>query len=377
MPIIQSVQVAAIAVPLDQVTSFSTRTVSERHYCLVKVRSKEGIEGIGFCYVGSAAGDIAKIAVAQLLAPKLLGQESHRSEGLWLEMYNESVLQGRTGAVMRGISILDNALWDLNARSAGLPLHLYLGAVVNDRVPAYASGGYYLAGKTPAKLGKEMESYLKLGFKAVKMKVGRLSPHEEEARVKAARLAIGPDILLMLDANNAWRDLPTALDYVRRFETYDPYWIEEPFSPDAIDLHAALARSTRITVATGEIEAGRWRFRELIDAGGAGILQSDAAVCGGISEWRRIANYADAKGITVCPHWFHDLHAPLVAATPNARFVEFFSDDQVLNFRRLINRQLTFKNGDLILHQTPGLGFEFNEVEIKKLAGKLAWTTIT
>lgn len=376
MPIIQSVQVAAIAVPLDQVTSFSTRTVSERHYCLVKVRSKEGIEGIGFCYVGSAAGDIAKIAVAQLLAPKLLGQESHRSEGLWLEMYNESVLQGRTGAVMRGISILDNALWDLNARSAGLPLHLYLGAVVNDRVPAYASGGYYLAGKTPAKLGKEMESYLKLGFKAVKMKVGRLSPREEEARVKAARLAIGPDILLMLDANNAWRDLPTALDYVRRFEAYDPYWIEEPFSPDAIDLHAALARSTMITVATGEIEAGRWRFRELIDAGGVGILQSDAAVCGGISEWRRIANYADAKGITVCPHWFHDLHAPLVAATPNARFVEFFSDDQVLNFRRLINRQLMFKNGDLILHQSPGLGFEFNEVEIKKLAGKLAWTTI-
>jgi len=376
MPIIQSVQVAAIAVPLDQVTSFSTRTVSERHYCLVKVRSKEGIEGIGFCYVGSAAGDIAKIAVAQLLAPKLLGQESHRSEGLWLEMYNESVLQGRTGSVMRGISILDNALWDLNARSAGLPLHLYLGAVVNDRVPAYASGGYYVAGKTPAKLGKEMESYLKLGFKAVKMKVGRLSPREEEARVKAARLAIGPDILLMLDANNAWRDLPTALDYVRRFEAYDPYWIEEPFSPDAIDLHAALARSTMITVATGEIEAGRWRFRELIDAGGVGILQSDAAVCGGISEWRRIANYADAKGITVCPHWFHDLHAPLVAATPNARFVEFFSDDQVLNFRRLINRQLTFKNGDLILHQSPGLGFEFNEVEIKKLAGKLAWTTI-
>ena len=376
MPIIQSVQVAAIAVPLDQVTSFSTRTVSERHYCLVKVRSKEGIEGIGFCYVGSSAGDIAKIAVAQLLAPKLLGQESHRSEGLWLEMYNESVLQGRTGAVMRGISILDNALWDLNARSAGLPLHLYLGAVVNDRVPAYASGGYYLAGKTPAKLSKEMESYLKLGFKAVKMKVGRLLPREEEARVKAARLAIGPDILLMLDANNAWRDLPTALDYVRRFEAYDPYWIEEPFSPDAIDLHAALARSTMITVATGEIEAGRWRFRELIDAGGVGILQSDAAVCGGISEWRRIANYADAKGITVCPHWFHDLHAPLVAATPNARFVEFFSDEQVLNFRRLINRQLTFKNGDLILHQSPGLGFEFNEVEIKKLAGKLAWTTI-
>ncbi len=376
MPIIESVQVAAVAVPLDKVTSFSTRTVSERHYCLVKVRAQDGNEGIGFCYVGSAGGDIAKIAVEQLLAPKLIGQNSHRSEGLWMEMYNDSILQGRSGAVMRGISILDTALWDLNARSVGLPLHQYLGSVVDDRVPAYASGGYYLEGKTPAMLGKEMESYVKQGFKAVKMKVGRLSPAEEEARVKAARKAIGDDILLTLDANNAWRDLPTALEYIRRFEAYNPYWIEEPFSPDAIDLHAALARLTKINVATGEMEAGRWRFRELIDAGGAIILQSDAAVCGGITEWRRISAYADLKGVTVCPHWMHDLHAPLVAATPNARFVEFFLDDQVLNFRRLINKQLTFQKGDLILHQTPGLGFEFDEAAVKKYAGKAAWTKI-
>jgi len=377
MPIIQSVQVASVAVPLDKVTSFSTRTVSERHYCLVKVTSKDGYEGIGFCYVGSAGGEIAKLAVEQLLAPKLIGQNSHRSEGLWMEMYNESILQGRAGAVMRGISILDTALWDLNARSVGLPLHHYLGAVVEDRVPAYASGGYYLEGKTAAKLGKEMESYVKQGFKAVKMKVGRLSPSEEEERVKAARKAIGEDILLTLDANNAWRDLPTALEYVRRFEAYNPYWIEEPFSPDAIDLHAALARQTKINVATGEMEAGRWRFRELIDAGGVAILQSDAAVCGGITEWRRISAYADLKGITVCPHWMHDLHAPLVAATPNARFVEFFLDDQVLNFRRLINKQLTFKNGDLILHKTPGLGFEFDEAAVKKYAGQAAWSKIS
>ena len=376
MPIIESVQVASVPVPLDVVTSFATRTVSERHYCIVKVRSKDGHEGVGFCYVGSAAGSIAKVAVEQLLAPKLIGQNSHRSEGLWSEMYAESILQGRSGAVMRGISILDTAIWDLNARSVGLPLHQYLGCVVDDRVPAYASGGYYLEGKTPAKLGKEMEAFVKLGFKAVKMKVGRLSPREEEARVKAARSAVGDDVLLTLDANNAWRDLPTAMEYVRRFEKYNPYWLEEPFSPDAIDLHARLAKNTSITIATGEIEVGRWRFRELVDAGGATILQADAAVCGGISEFRRIAAYADSKGITVCPHWFHDLHAPLVAATPNARFVEFFPDNQVLNFRRLINKQLAFKNGDLILHKTPGLGFEFDEVAVKKYAGKSAWTMI-
>lgn len=375
---IESVSVAVARVPLDRVTSFSTRTVSERHYCIVKVRSSDGLEGVGFCYAGSKAGDIVKVAVEQLLAPVLIGQDSLRSEGLWNEMYQESLLQGRSGSVMRGLSILDNAIWDLNARTAGLPLHDYLGCMNREKVIAYASGGYYVDGKTAADLGDEMAGYVKLGFTAVKMKTGRLSPAEEEQRVAAARAAIGPDVVLMIDVNNGWSDLPTALEYTRRFEAYNPYWIEEPFLPDAIDLHARLAAATKITIATGEIEAGRWRFRELIDAGGAEILQADAAVCGGISEWRRIAAHADSRGVTVSPHWFHDLHAPLVAATPNARYVEFFTDDQVLNFRRLIDRQLDFKDGYVMLHQTPGLGFNFDEAAVSRYAGGAsAWTRIS
>lgn len=374
MPVIESIAVTACEVPLDRVTSFSTRTVSSRHYGLVKVRSREGHEGIGFCYVGSRAGGLLKSAVELLLAPLLIGRESHQTEGLWQQLYQEALLQGRAGTVMRGISILDTALWDLNARSVGLPLHDYLGSLHRESVPAYASGGYYLEGKTPARLGEELAGYVAQGFRAVKMKTGRLSPAQEEARIAAARDAIGPDVLLMLDANNAWSDLPTALEYMRRFEAYDPYWIEEPFSPDAIDLHARLAARTPVTVATGEIEVGRWRFRELIDVGGAEILQSDAAVCGGISEWRKIAAYADCRGVTVSPHWFHDLHAPLVAATPNARFVEFFTDDQVLNFRRLINNQLQLSDGRVVLRQSPGLGFEFDEQAVRRYGG--AWTTV-
>ena len=123
-------------VPLDVVTSFATRTVSARDYCLVKVRS-DGQEGIGFCYVGSAGGRLAQIAVEELLAPKLIGQASLRVEGLWQEMYAESLLHGRAGSVMRAISVLDTAIWDLNARTAGVPLHAYLGSVVDDKVPAY------------------------------------------------------------------------------------------------------------------------------------------------------------------------------------------------------------------------------------------------
>ena len=223
MPTIQSVSVCVARIALDNVTSFATRTVAARDYCLVKVRSTAGVEGIGFCYVGSSGGNIAKVAVEELLAPKLIGQDSLRVEGLWQEMYSESLLQGRAGAVMRALSILDTALWDLNARSAKLPLYQYLGASAKDRVPAYASGGYYLDGKTPKKLGQEMASYVKAGFKAVKMKVGRLSPREEEARIKAAREAIGPEVPLMLDAINAWSDLPTSIRYSDRSAKNDPH----------------------------------------------------------------------------------------------------------------------------------------------------------
>src|SRR6202795_2833176 len=241
MPRIASVSVCSVRVPLDRPTSFATRTVKARDYCLVKIRSTDGVEGIGFCYVGSAAGEIARVAVEQLLAPMLIGQDSTRVEGLWEEMYREAILQGRTGSVMRALSALDIALWVLNAGSAGMPLFAYLGCWTRDRVPAYASGGYYLDGKAPQHLAEELASYAQQGFRAVKMKVGRLTPDQEEDRIHAARDAIGPNILLMLDANNAWSDLPTALLYCERYQKYSPYWIEEPFSPDDLENHARLS----------------------------------------------------------------------------------------------------------------------------------------
>jgi L-alanine-DL-glutamate epimerase-like enolase superfamily enzyme len=360
MPTIQSVSVCIAKVPLDNPVTFSTRTVTAREYCLVRVRSSDGHEGLGYCYAVNTSGRLLAVAVTDLLAPLLIGKESLRVEGLWREMYQEALLQGRAGAVVRALSALDIALWDLNARSVGLPLFQFLGANVQDRVPAYASGGYYLPGKTPAKLAEEMAGHVREGFRAVKMKVGRERPKDEEARVAAVREAIGPDVHLMLDANNAWADLPTAMSYMERLEPYRPYWIEEPFSPDDLDNHARLARATRVTVATGEIEAGRWRFKALLDAGAAGLLQTDATVCGGITEWRRVAATAASYGISVSPHAWHDVHVHLVASTPNATYAEYMPDDHIVNFRRLIDRQLVTEGGDLLLHEGAGLGFGFD-----------------
>lgn len=365
---IERVEARTVSVPLETATSFSTRSVTHRDYVLTKVTTTDGHYGIGFCYGGSFGGKLVAEAVRLLFANAMVGADPTATQRIWSSNYQNTLLHGRTGSVMRAISILDTALWDRNARAVGLPLYKYLGAYHEGSVPAYASGGYYTDNKTVQDLADEVAGFVAMGFDAVKIKVGRLGEKEEEARVAAAREAIGPDTLLMLDANNAWSDLPTALRYVRRFEPYDPYWIEEPFSPDDLRSHARLAESTHISVATGEIEAGRWRFSELIERGGAIILQTDAAVCGGITEYRKITALAESFGIKTCPHWFHDLHVHLVAASESGQFVEFFPDSSVLNFRKLLDRQLAHDGGRLILPNGPGLGFDFDEAAIEKYA---------
>ena len=381
MATIKNVEVCVARVPLAGTVRFSTRSVQAREYCLVRITSDDGHVGLGYSYAVNTSGRILAAAVEEVFGPGLVGQESLRVEGLWREMYQEALLIGRTGAVMRALSAVDIALWDLNARGVGLPLYKFLGAKVLDRVPAYGSGGYYMAGKSNDDLADEMLAFVKDGFGAVKMKVGNLNPAEEEERLRTVREAIGPDIHLMLDANNAWPDLPTAMLYVARFEKYNPYWIEEPFLPDDIDSHAKLARRTPMMVATGEIEAGRWRFKEILEKRAAAILQTDAIVCGGITEFRKIAATAASFGVPVAPHAWHDVHVHLVASTTNASYVEFMPDDHIVNFRNLIDVQIEAKDGHLLLTDRPGLGFGFDPDAIDRFGVRTTgasspWTRI-
>jgi len=368
MTTIDTIDFALARVPLDHPASISTRLLTERHYLLVRVVSDDGARGIGFCYAGHRAGALSAMAVPELLGPVLLGKDPARVEDLWDAMYAESLLHGRAGSVMRTLSALDIALWDLNARRSGRPLWASLGAGGVRSVPAYASGGYYWDGGTLDDLAAEMQSYVGSGFRAVKMKIGRLDARGDSRRIATTREAIGPGVELMLDANNAWREVDEAVSAVHEFAPYSPAWIEEPFGPDDIESHARLAQLIDVPVATGEIEAGRWRHHELLAREAASILQTDAAVCGGITEWRRIAKDADGFGVAMAPHWFHDLHIHLTAATPNATYVEFFPDSAVLNFRRLVDHQLDVQDGELLLPERPGLGFDFDEAAVARFA---------
>jgi L-alanine-DL-glutamate epimerase-like enolase superfamily enzyme len=372
---IKRVEVRLVRMPLAVATAFATRSVTARDYVLVKVISAEGVEGLGWTYAGSRAGEVTLEAVETLFGPMLISRNPLMVEGLWEQMYRESLLHGRSGAAMRALSALDIAIWDLNARTVGLPLWQYLGAHSDGKLQCYASGGYYRAGKSVDDLADEMGAYCAAGFRAMKMKVGLRDLSEEVARIKAVRERIGPDVKLFLDANNAWPDLFTALPFIRQFEPFLPGWIEEPFSPDDIESHSRLVAATTIPVATGEIESGRWRFRELLQARAAHVLQADAVICGGVTEWRRIAALAAAYGVPVCPHAWHDIHAQLAASVPNSPFVEYFVDNSIINTQPMFDREIAVVKGEMILPTEPGLAFRFNEATLERY-GTSPWHTV-
>ena len=356
-------------VPLEKRgLSISTRALRERHFTLVRVRTDTGTEGLGFTYCGTRAGHIVTLAVRDLLRDSVVGRDPEQVEAIWDAMYRESLLHGRRGAVLRAISAVDIALWDALSKEAGLPLYRHLGGSDREPVPAYASGGYYAEGKGPAGLAEEMRGYLEMGFRAVKMKLGRLTPKEDAVRVRAAREAVGPDVALFLDANNAWPDADAAIDAIRHFEEYDPGWIEEPLMPDDIEGHARVAAAVRTPVATGEIHATRWEFQQLIDHNAAAILQPDGGVCGGITETRRIAALAAAHDIPIAPHWFPELHVHVVASTPNATWVEYFTDLSIINLGRLFSTRLEGRPGGLALPKGPGLGVELDEAAVERFS---------
>ncbi len=355
-------------VPLQKPIAFSTRRLAERQFTLVRLRLDTDVEGLGFCYSGHTAGHLVTDAVRDLLKGIVVGREIEDIAELWEVMYREALLHGRRGAVLRAMSIIDIALWDAVAKQAQMPLYRFLGACQRETVPAYASGGYYGDGKIPSDLAREMDGYLSRGFRAVKMKVGRLSPREDAVRVRAVREALGVEIPLFLDANNAWPEASVAITAIRCFAEYAPGWIEEPLMPDDINGHAEIVRNVDVPVATGEIHGTRWDFALLVERKAASVLQPDATVCGGISEWRRIAAMAAAAKLPVAPHWVPEVHVHLVAATPNGTWVEYFPDESVINLARLFQTSLEVRQGELVVPQGPGLGVALDESRVNQYA---------
>jgi L-alanine-DL-glutamate epimerase-like enolase superfamily enzyme len=357
---IESIEADAVFVPLAAPAAFSTRQLEGREYVIVRVVDEGGGIGVGYTYAGDSGAAWLRNGIEELLAPRLLGRSVFVIDAAWESIYHDLLLLGRRGALLRMQSAIDIALWDLLAKRADQPLRYVLGGSL-DMVAAYASGGYYRSGDPCENVAVELERYQELGFTDFKLKFGGLPLEEDLERVATARRVLGRDARLALDVNNGWSTLEQALDAVESLRPFDIWWIEEPFLPDEVTKHSMLSARSQIPIATGEIEATRWGFAQLIDRCAAHILQPDACVAGGIGEWRRIAALAAARSIPVAPHWHANLHAQLAAATPNCITVEYFAlSEGIYNFEQLVANPLIVEDGRITLDQAPGIGVELD-----------------
>lgn len=357
---IESVAAFPISIALDEPISWSTGTISARDHSVVVVRTEDGIEGIGYTLGYGASHIIAQI-IDDLFTPLLVGKDPRDTQRLWSSLFESAIEFGRSGLALRAISMLDIAFWDIKARAAGQPLYKLLGGTT-DSVPVYASGGYYRDGKGFDGLRDELRTYVERGNDAVKIKVGGRSLKTDLERAQIARECVGEDGTLLLDATCAYETEREALTACRAFGAYDPYFIEEPVMPDRITLMSAINDGIDYPVAAGEIHETRYRFDELLRRNAIGVVQADATVVGGITEWMRVAHHAEVSDVPMAPHYNWDLHVQLLAAIENGLWAEYFYRDigvKVLD--DVLAHPLIPENGHIELPERSGHGVRFDD----------------
>lgn len=335
--------------------------IANRDVFLVEIRTDDGITGIG---EGFALGslDSMQTILEETVAPLVVGEDPFRISYIWEKIYRYTYRYGRRGLVMAVQSAVDIALWDILGKATNTPVYRLLGAC-KDRVPAYASGGYYASGKGLADLAREAAGYKAMGFKTMKMKIGAASLEEDVRRVEAVRDALGDDVELAVDANNAY-DLNTAIKMARMLEPFNICFFEEPLSGDCVDDSVRLAQATDIPIAGYETELTRFALRDFIVRRGVDIVQTDVIWSGGITEARNIAALASAWKMACIPHFSAgavslaaNLH--FAAASPNTPIIELTLDENPLR-DSLALVPIQRVGSELVLPDRPGLGVELN-----------------
>ena len=329
---------------------------------VITVETDEGVTGMG---IGASIQDAPEVGVAILnhIKQVVIGKDPLDIERHWHEMWRPKLV-GRRGITTRVIGGLDIALWDLKGKIAGMPLYKLLGGFTNN-VPAYIAGGYYEEGKGLKELAQEMEDNLEVGAKAMKMKVGAVSINEDVERVRVVRDAIGPDIKLMVDANNAYRHYE-AIEFARKVENYDVFWFEEPVEPDDYIGQREITRATSVPIAAGENEYTRYGFRDMINHRAVDILQPDALVMGGITDFMKVVALAQANDLDIAPHGAQEVHIHLVCAISNGLILEYYRESTDPMHGKIYKETVQIKDGNVYAPDRPGLGLELNREALKE-----------
>jgi L-fuconate dehydratase len=351
LPVITSLETFDVRFPtsrhLDGSDAMNPDPDYSAAYAVIRTDAGDGLAGHGFAFTIGRGNDV-QVAAIRALEPFVIGlpvEETLASMGdVWRTLVHDSQLRWlgpEKGVMHMAISAVINALWDLAAKRAGKPLWKLLAdmspeelvALVDfryltdaltpdealamlrraqsgraERTERLLEGGYPAYTTTPgwlgyadAKLARLCEEAVEAGYEQVKLKVGA-NLEDDVRRMGIAREACGPGVRIAVDANQRW-DVDEAVRWIRALEPHDPWWVEEPTSPDDVLGHAAIRRAVRpVQIATGEHVQNRVVFKQLMQAEAIDIVQIDAARVAGVNENIAILLLAAKFGLPVCPH---------------------------------------------------------------------------
>ena len=338
-------------------------------HTLVAVHTDEGLVGLGSVFTS----DGLVRAALQVLEPLYLGENALEPERVSEKLHQNTFWQGRGGSITHTISGIDIALWDILGHATGQPIGRLLGGCYRDRVRPYAS----ILMQDPPALADHLMKIKAQGFRAFKIgwgPFGRRSPAVDEAIVRAAREAVGPDSLLMVDAGASDAFWPQGYKWALRtaemLANYDVHWFEEALPPDAMEDYVQLRRRAPLPIAGGEVLTRRQAFQPWLEAGAFDIVQPDVTKVGGISEERRIAWMAQEHGVRFIPHGWNtavglaaDLQ--LASAFPGTDLVEYLTGSPFIDEIADGGWKLDAE-GMLRIPTTPGLGLRLNSDAVAK-----------
>jgi L-alanine-DL-glutamate epimerase-like enolase superfamily enzyme len=344
-------------------------------HTLIAVHTDEGLVGLGSVFTNDA---LVRSALA-VLEPLCRGENALEPERVSETLHQHTFWLGRGGAITHAISGIDIALWDLLGKATGQPVGRLLGGRYRERVQPYAS----LLMDEPGRLSDHLLQVKAQGFRAFKIgwgPFGRRTRASDEAIVRAAREAVGPEARLMVDAGASDAFWPNGYKWARNtarmLAEHDVDWFEEPLHPDALADYVQLREHSPVPIAGGEVLTRRQAFQPWLEARAFDIVQPDVTKVGGISEERRIAWMAQEHGVRFIPHGWNtavglaaDLQ--LTSAFAGTDLVEYLTGSPFIDEITIGGWPLD-DHGMLAIPDRPGLGLSLDVEAVKRYSGGVA-----